>query len=610
MCGITAGIGQRNIAASLLEGLKRLEYRGYDSAGLAVLNNDGSLERLRICGKVNQLVQAHSENPLLGNIGIAHTRWATHGKPNETNAHPHMYNNEIALVHNGIIENYLALRDTLEKRGVHFTSQTDTEVLVQWIGFDYQKSKNLLLAVQSAIREAHGAYSIAVVSKESPDRIIAARVGAPLVIGVGENENYVASDSLALLPITQNFVTLEDGDVAEIFASHYVIYDRTGNEVVRPVRKVEIALQSAERGKYRHYMQKEIFEQPEAIGSAIAGRLNGDDISDLIFGANATEIFDKTKAVQIAACGTSFHAGLLAKHWIEQMLGIPCQVEVASELRTKKTVVAPGTLFVSISQSGETADTLGVLKNLTRQNYAGTLAICNVPESAIVRASELVLLTQAGPEIGVATTKGFTTQCVALLMLIQCLGRRFNKSEMQSQGIVQALRSLPGIVEKMLERDEEIAKLSQRFDDTEHTLFVGRGIQYPIAKEGALKLMEISYIHAQAYPMGELKHGPLALVDKHMPVIALVPKDKLLEKSMSNLQEIAARQGALVVFTEKGTGIVNSAEMVVIEIPAVGELLAPIAFTILLQLLAYHVALRKGTDVDQPRNLAKSVTVE
>jgi len=610
MCGITAGIAQRDIAPFLLEGLKRLEYRGYDSAGLAVLNSDGNLERLRICGKVNQLVHSYSENPLLGKVGIAHTRWATHGKPNEINAHPHMYNDEIALVHNGIIENYLSLRQTLESQGAKFTSETDTEVLVQWIGMYVAHSDNLLDAVRAMMQVTQGAYSIAVVSKKMPSSIIAARMGAPLVIGVGEGENFVASDALALLPLTQNFVMLEDGDVAQIKCDSYVIYDSAGNRVERSLRKIEIALQSTERGKYRHYMQKEIFEQPEAVRSAISGRLQENDISDSIFGVQASLIFDKTRAVQIAACGTSFHAGLLAKHWIEQIIGIPCQVDVASELRTKKTIVAPGTLFVSISQSGETADTLGVLKNLQSENYSGTLAICNVPESAIVRASDCVLLTQAGPEIGVATTKGFTTQCVALLMLVQCLGRRYPACKIQQSGIVEALKRLPSVIEQLLLRDHDIAKLAQRFDDTEHTLFVGRGISYPIAKEGALKLMEISYIHAQAYPMGELKHGPLALVDRHMPVIALVPNDHLLEKSRSNLQEICARQGALVVFTEMGTGLVSNEEMLVIEIMPSGELLSPIAFTVLLQLLSYHVAVGKGTDVDQPRNLAKSVTVE
>lgn len=610
MCGITAGIAQRDIAPFLLEGLKRLEYRGYDSAGLAVLNSDGNLERLRICGKVNQLVTSYTESPLLGKVGIAHTRWATHGIPNETNAHPHMYNDEIALVHNGIIENYLTLREDLAQHGLQCTSETDTEVLVQWIGYYTQQSKTVMEAVHAVMQLTQGAYSIAVVSKNAPDRIIAARAGAPLVIGVGEGENFVASDALALLPITQNFVMLEDGDVAEIFCDSYIIYDRTGNRVQRSLRKIEIALQSTERGKYRHYMQKEIFEQPEAVRSAISGRLHADDISDAIFGAQASEIFDKTQAVQIAACGTSYHAGLLAKHWIEQMIGIPCQVEVASELRTKKTIVAPGTLFVSISQSGETADTLGVLKNLTSPHYCGTLAICNVPESAIVRGSQLALLTQAGPEIGVATTKGFTTQCVALLMLVHCLGRRYPQSNIAQYGIVSALRALPTVIEQLLLRDAEIAKLAQRFDDTEHTLFMGRGVQFPIAKEGALKLMEISYIHAQAYPMGELKHGPLALVDKHMPVVALVPNDHLLEKSCSNLQEICARQGALVVFTETGTPLPSDHPMEVIAIAPPGALLSPIAFTVLLQLLAYHVAIRKGTDVDQPRNLAKSVTVE
>lgn len=610
MCGITAGIASRDIAPILLEGLKRLEYRGYDSAGLAVLNDSGTLERLRVCGKVNQLVQAHDKEPLIGKVGIAHTRWATHGKPSEMNAHPHLYENQIALVHNGIIENYLALRKTLESKKIRFTSETDSEVIVQWVGEEFKQSQDLLKAVQATVKHLEGAYSLAVVAQNAPDRIIVARHGSPLVIGIGLGENFIASDTLALLSFTQNFVVLEDGDVAEIFRDHYVIYDRAGNQVERKVRKVALTAQSTDRGKYRHYMQKEIFEQPEAVRSAFAGRLYGDDVSDGVFGANAASIFDKTKAIQIVACGTSYHAGLVAKYWLESIANIPCQVEVASEARYRRQVVLPGTLFVALSQSGETADTLAAMRNLNNDHYCGKLAICNVPESSMVRESELVLLTHAGPEIGVASTKAFTTQLVALLMLVQCLGRRYNPKYTQDMQIVGALRALPQAIEQLLQLDDEIAKLAHRFDDKDNALFIGRGIYYPIVREGSLKLKEISYIHAQAHPAGELKHGPLALVDKNMPVVALAAADPLLDKLVSNLQEVRARQGELIVFAERGTGLVNSKEMTVVEIPTSGELIAPIAFTILLQLLAYHVAVFKGTDVDQPRNLAKSVTVE
>ncbi len=609
MCGITAGIAQREISPILLEGLKRLEYRGYDSAGMAVLNEAGKLERLRICGKVNQLLQAHDKEPLLGKVGIAHTRWATHGKPSESNAHPHMFQNKIALVHNGIIENYMRLRQALEQKKVQFFSETDSEVIVQWIGDKLQESNNILQAMLATVKELQGAYALVVVNQETPDRIIAARHGAPLVIGLGHGENYVASDSLALLPFTQDFVILEDGDVAEIFKDSFTIYDRLGNKVERKSRKIALSLQNTDRGKYRHFMQKEIFEQPEAVRSALSGRLHENDIPDEVFGANAKTVFDNTKEVQIVACGTSFHAGMVAKYWIEELVGIPCHVEVASEMRYRRNVVNKGTLFLTLSQSGETADTLAAVRGINNEHYSGKLVICNVPESSLVRESDLVLLTHAGPEIGVASTKAFTTQLVALLMLVQCLGRRFDKKIAEKQ-IVQALRALPQLIEQVLQLDEAIAKLAHRFDKKEHTLFLGRGIHYPIAKEGALKLKEISYIHAEAYPAGELKHGPLALVDKNMPVVAIAANDHVQEKLISNLQEVRARQGELIVFAERGVDLHSNKEFTVIEIPQVGGLLAPITFSVLLQLLAYHVAVLKGTDVDQPRNLAKSVTVE
>ncbi len=609
MCGITAGIAQREISPILLEGLKRLEYRGYDSAGMAVLNEAGKLERLRICGKVNQLLQAHDKEPLIGKVGIAHTRWATHGKPSETNAHPHMYQNKIALVHNGIIENYLKLRQTLESRDVQFFSETDSEVIVQWVGAELEKTNDILQAMLSTVKELQGAYALVAVFQDTPDRIIAARHGAPLVIGLGNGENYVASDSLALLPFTQDFIILEDGDVAEIFRDKYTIYDRLGNIVERKVRKIALSLQNTDRGKYRHFMQKEIFEQPEAVRSALSGRLHENDIPDAIFGANAKGIFDNTKEVQIVACGTSYHAGMVAKYWIEELVGIPCQVEVASEMRYRRSVVNKGTLFLTLSQSGETADTLAAMRGLNSDNYSGKLVICNVPESSLVREADLVLLTHAGPEIGVASTKAFTTQLVALLMLVQCLGRRY-ATNIDNEQIVQALRALPQTLEQVLQQDEAIAKLAHRFDEKEHALFLGRGIHYPIAREGALKLKEISYIHAEAYPAGELKHGPLALVDKNMPVVAIAANDHVLEKLISNLQEVRARQGELIVFAERGVDLHSNKDITVIEIPPVGHILAPITFSVLLQLLAYHVAVLKGTDVDQPRNLAKSVTVE
>lgn len=610
MCGITAGIAQRDVAPMLLEGLKRLEYRGYDSAGLAVLNPEGALARLRVCGKVNELLQTHDKAPLMGKIGVAHTRWATHGKPSELNAHPHMYQNSLALVHNGIIENYLSLRDDLEKRQIQFFSETDSEVIVQSIGLALEKSGDLLEAVQSTVKLLTGAYSLAVVCEKYGDRIVAARQGSPLVIGIGLGEHFVASDSLALLAFTQNFVFLEEGDIAEIFRDHYIIYDRQGQRVERKVRTVALTAQSMDRGKYRHYMQKEIYEQPEAIRQAIAGRLHGEDILEGIFGANASECFDATRAVQIVACGTSYHAGLVGKYWLEQIAGIACQAEVASEMRYRRSIVKPDTLFVTLSQSGETADTLAALRGLQADHYCGKLTICNVPESSLVRESQAVLLTHAGLEIGVASTKAFTTQLVSLLMLVHCLGKRNDRARTEKSQIAHALRALPQVVEQVLQFDDSIAKLAQRFVDKEHALYLGRGVYYPIAQEGALKLKEISYIHSEAYPAGELKHGPLALVDKNMPVVVLAPNNGLIDKLVSNIQEVRARQGDLIVFTERGTGLVGSKDMQVIEIPEGGDLLTPIAFTVLLQLLAYHVAVLKGTDVDQPRNLAKSVTVE
>jgi len=606
MCGIIAGIAQRDITSLLLDGLKRLQYRGYDSAGVAIINPHSRLERLRTCGKVDQLLEVHSTQPLLGKIGIAHTRWATHGQPSEINAHPHYFQEEIALVHNGIIENYAELRSTLAAQGVQFTSETDSEVIVQCIGKAYEQHHDLLQAVQETLKILKGAYALAIISKSDPTKIIAARQGSPLLIGKGVGEYFIASDSMALLPLTQTVIVLEEGDLAEIYHDRYQIHDKTGQKTTRQERAMTLNVQSTDRGSYRHFMQKEIFEQPAAIRNALAGRLTSNTFSDLIFGASASTLFDNTRAIQIAACGTSFHAGLIASFWMEQ-IGIPCQIEVASEVRYRRIVVNEGTLFVTLSQSGETADTLAALRNLSSPHYCGKLTICNVPESALVRESELVLLTHAGPEIGVASTKAFITQLIGLLMLVHALGKR---RDFPIQPLIEALQEADQFVEQVLTLDPQIAQLAQRFDDKQHALFIARGIHYPIAREGALKLKEISYIHAEAYAAGELKHGPLALVDKHMPVVALVAHDNLFEKIMSNLQEVRARQGELFVFAEKGTGLSTEPGMTVIEVPSAGPWLTPFAFTVLLQLLAYHVAVRKGTDVDQPRNLAKSVTVE
>lgn len=611
MCGITGAVAKRNVSQILLDGLKRLEYRGYDSAGIAVVNQEKHLERLRVCGKVSALITEQKTHPIHGNIGIAHTRWATHGRPSERNAHPHFFESELAIVHNGIIENHAILRQKLTENDVTLESETDTEVIVKWLGLELRRTKDLSTAIKETISVLEGAFALAIISTQMPDKLILARQGCPLVIGLGEDENYIASDPLALLPLTQKFISLEDGDIAEITVDGYTITNKMAEKVERPIREINLSVQKTDRGPYRHFMLKEIFEQPEAVRSCLAGRLHDNEIPDAIFGLDAKAVFDQTTSVLIVACGTSYHAGLVAQHWIEDVVGIPCRVEIASEMRYRSLVVSPGTLLVSLSQSGETADTLAAVRAATSNNFCGKLAICNVPESALVRESSLVLLTHAGPEIGVASTKAFTTQLCALLMLAQCLSRRSPKgTDAQYQEMVAQLRQLPNLLEKVLEQNDAIAKLATRFDDKAHALFIGRGIQYPLVKEGALKLKEISYIHAEAYPAGELKHGPLALVDKNMPVIALVAKDHLTEKLHSNLQEVAARQGKLIVFAEKGTGLCQNEDMTVIEMPETNAFLSPMAFTVLLQLLSYHVAVLKGTDVDQPRNLAKSVTVE
>ncbi len=611
MCGIVGAVAQRNVVPILIEGLKRLEYRGYDSAGIAVLGNSGTarLDRVRAVGKVKALEDSIQRLNTEGQTGIAHTRWATHGVPSEDNAHPHVSHGVIAVVHNGIIENHEKLRKKLQELGYEFTSQTDTEVVAHLIHYHLKKHKDLCQAAMAAIGELEGAYALGIVSRDEPGRLIAARKGSPLVVGVGIGEHFVGSDVLALAPATRNVLYLEEGDVADLRRTGYTIYDSSGKKVERPVRVSEASADAVDRGQYRNFTEKEIFEQPTAVADTLEGRLGKHRILEEAFGVTAGAIFDKTQAVQIIACGTSFHAGSVARYWIESLAGLPCNVEIASEYRYRKNVVLPGTLVVTISQSGETADTLAALQQTKKLGYGHSLAICNVPESSLVRESELTLLTRAGPEIGVASTKAFVTQLTALLLLTIALARRHGLTAEKEKKLVEELEQLPGRIQKVLELSEEIRQISERFVDKQHALFLGRGVHYPIAMEGALKLKEISYIHAEAYAAGELKHGPLALVDADMPVVAVAPNDDLLEKLKSNLQEVRARGGELFVFSEKGTGV-RASNTTKIRMPEVGETTSPILYTVPLQLLAYYVALAKGTDVDQPRNLAKSVTVE
>lgn len=609
MCGIVGAVAQRNVVPILIEGLRRLEYRGYDSAGVAVMNASHPLSRVRAVGKVKALEDAIHAQGTTGTTGIAHTRWATHGVPSEANAHPHISRNSVAVVHNGIIENHDALRAKLEKLGYEFTSQTDTEVVAHLVHHYLQGEKDLFAASRKAIADLDGAYALGIVSAADPHRLIAARKGSPLVIGVGVEEHFIASDVLALAPVTREVIYLEDGDIVDVRGNSRVIVDRAGHVVDRPVRTSQASAEAADKGNYRNFTQKEIFEQPQAVADTLEGRIANGHVLEESFGTQAGAIFDTTTSVQIIACGTSFHAGMVARYWIESLAGIPCNVEIASEFRYRKHVVSPGTLVVTISQSGETADTLAALQQTKALGYAHSLAICNVPESSLVRESELVFLTRAGPEIGVASTKAFTTQLTALMLLTLVLARRHGLKPDKEKKLVAELEQVPGRIQKVLEMDDEIAALAERFVGKQHALFLGRGVHYPIAMEGALKLKEISYIHAEAYAAGELKHGPLALVDANMPVIAVAPNDELLEKLKSNLQEVRARGGELYVFSEKGTGV-RAPNTVKIRLPDVGEVTAPIVYTVPLQMLAYHVALAKGTDVDQPRNLAKSVTVE
>ena len=609
MCGIVGAIAHRNVSNILITGLKRLEYRGYDSAGVALLNDQGLL-RVRRQGKVAALEEAVREENSAGFLGIAHTRWATHGRPSEENAHPHMSGNGLAVVHNGIIENFQELKDELEADGYRFTSQTDTEVIAHLIHRTLKDTGNLVAAVRASVARLHGAYALGVIDQDEPDRLVAVRSGSPLVVGLGIDENYVASDQLALLPVTNRFIFLEEGDLVDVTVDAVTITGADGKPAERTVHELDGTHEDADKGPYRHYMQKEIFEQPAAIQRTLEGRIDSPDAVSAAFGDSAAAIFDRVRTVQIVACGTSYHAGMVARYWLEAMAGIPCQVEVASEFRYRRHVVPEGTLFVTISQSGETADTLAALRDTGGKDYVGRLAICNVDGSSLVRESELVFLTKAGPEIGVASTKAFTTQLTGLMMLVLALGRRKGLGDDRIETILSELRQLPNLLEQAAALDKPIETLSRAFVEKHHTLFLGRGVHFPVAMEGALKLKEISYIHAEAYPAGELKHGPLALVDKEMPVVAVAPNDQLLEKLKSNLQEVRARGGELYVFADKNAHVKEGEGIHVLNMPAVPESIAPIVYTVPLQLLSYHVAVLRGTDVDQPRNLAKSVTVE
>ncbi len=610
MCGIVGAVAERNVTAILLEGLKRLEYRGYDSAGVAVFTNAGKLERMRRPGKVSELEQALAGEPLVGRLGIAHTRWATHGAPCERNAHPH-FSGDLAVVHNGIIENHEVLREQLKGLGYVFTSDTDTEVIAHLLNHKLKDLGDLTVALKATVKELHGAYGLAVVSASQPDRVVAARSGSPLVIGLGLGENFLASDQLALRQVTDRFMYLEEGDIADIRRESVAIWDVNGNSVEREAVQYRDGAEAADKGEYRHFMLKEIHEQPAVVQRTLEGRLGDKQVLVNAFGPQAAELFAKVRNVQIVACGTSYHAGMVARYWLEELAGIPCQVEVASEFRYRKVVVQPDTLFVTISQSGETADTLAALRNAKELGFLASLAICNVSISSLVRESDLTLLTQAGREIGVASTKAFTTQLVGLLLLTLSLGQvRGTLADGIEARLVEELRRLPTRLGEALAMDSVVEKVAELFADKNHTLFLGRGAQYPVAMEGSLKLKEISYIHAEAYPAGELKHGPLALVDDDMPVVTVAPNNELLEKLKSNLQEVRARGGQLIVFADEKAGMTNGEGTHVINMPHIHDTLSPILYTIPLQLLSYYVAVLKGTDVDQPRNLAKSVTVE
>jgi glucosamine--fructose-6-phosphate aminotransferase (isomerizing) len=573
---------------------------------MALIDKDHALQLHKYAGKVQALEDANAQNPIAGFRGVAHTRWATHGEPTSLNAHPHLAGNRVALVHNGIIENHAELRDALIAEGVDFLSQTDTEVIVHLIHKALMSGATLLGAVRQTITQLKGAYAIAVVDIEHEDEVIVAREGSPLVLGVGSGETFAGSDTLALRQVTDTFVYLEDGDIAVLKPTGFQVFDAKGETIERAKTRLTGSDDQADRGAFEHYMLKEIYEQPDRLRDT----LTFESLDDSLFGDNAAVIFGQVQAVQIIACGTSYHAGLVARHWLEALAGVPCQVEVASEFRYRRSVALPGTLVVTISQSGETADTLAAIKHLPDDYALAKLAICNVDHSAIVRASDLVFLTKAGPEIGVASTKAFTTQLAALMVLMACIARRQPKNMLDEALVKQAIAELPSAVEATIAQDAKISALAAHFIQRDHALFLGRGVYHPVAKEGALKLKEISYIHAEAYPAGELKHGPLALVDDKMPIVAVAPKDDLLDKLKSNLEEVRARGGQLFVFADQAVGYESGPGVTVIDVPSVSELAGPIVYTVVLQLLSYHVAVAKGTDVDKPRNLAKSVTVE
>jgi len=612
MCGIVGAVAKRPVANLLVDGLKRLEYRGYDSAGLAVINADRQLKRLRVAGKVRDLEALLSSEPMNANLGIAHTRWATHGAPSEKNAHPFVSNDKFALVHNGIIENHGHLREKLKNAGYEFHSETDTETVVHLLHYHYAQSNDLMMAVRATVGELEGAYALGIFSTDFPDRVIGVRQGAPLVVGKGQGENFLASDPLALLSVTNQFVYLEDYDIVDITLNDVKIYDKQGASINRDTHTLSITPDSVERGEYRHFMKKEIMEQPDAVASCLEGRIANNHVLPAIFGPKAETVFPQVEHIQFVACGTSYHAAMVARYWIESLVGIPCAVEVASEFRYRGIAQTKNSLFVTLSQSGETADTLAALRLAKKMNYLSSLVICNVPGSTMMRESDLNILTRAGVEIGVASTKAFVTQLSALFMLTLTLMRVHNKDAALEKELTEQLQHVPALIKDVLYKDEELKEWAKHFVAKQHALFLGRGTLYPIALEGALKLKEISYVHAEGYPSGELKHGPLALVDDHMPIVATLPSDHLLEKALSNLQEVRARSGKLYVLTDQ-TDLLHKDGFMdshVIAMPKVNPYLTPIVYTVPLQLLAYHVAVLKGTDVDQPRNLAKSVTVE
>jgi len=610
MCGIVGAVAQRDVAEILVEGLKRLEYRGYDSAGVAIIDESNNLSSVKRLGKVQELDDALTNVPLSGGTGIAHTRWATHGVPSEVNAHPHLSNNNIAVVHNGIIENHSELRARLQGLGYEFISQTDTEVITHLVHHELKSSDTLLSAVQKTVKQLEGAYGTVVMDSTDKDRIVVARSGSPLVIGYGLGENFIASDMMALLPVTRRFAFLEEGDVAEVTRFDVNVFDQEGNAVEREIKETEATNDAGDKGEYRHYMLKETYEQPTAVRNALEGRLVGGVLDIDTFGEGADDIFKEVEHVQIIACGTSYHSGMVARYWLEELAGVSCNIEIASEFRYRKSFVPKNSLIVTISQSGETADTLAALRLAKEIGYKSSLVICNVAGSSLVRESDLAFMTKAGAEIGVASTKAFTTQLVGLMMMTLAIGKHHGMPSDKQAEIAQSLMTLPTKLDEVLALAPSIEALAEDFADKHHALFLGRGDQYPIAMEGALKLKEISYIHAEAYAAGELKHGPLALIDAEMPVIVVAPQNDLIEKLKSNVEEVRARGGLMYVFADSKVNFTSDETMKVIDVPVCDDLIAPIVYTLPLQLLSYYVAIIKGTDVDQPRNLAKSVTVE